>query len=94
MRLFCHLYFVSFKFQPNPQATTHNQGHKGKGNAGGYSRALHSVQPPTKQQRDGHQPLKRAPEHPLGHWGVHLAAGGDAMESAASDGATRLSNRR
>ena len=67
-------------FQPDPQAITHNQDHKGEGNAGGYSRALQSVQPPTKQQRDGHQPLKRAPEHPLGHWGVHLAAGGDGVD--------------
>ena len=67
-------------FQPNPQAITHNQDHKGEGNAGGYSRALESVQPPTKQQRDGYQPLKRAPEHPLGHWGVHLAAGGDGVD--------------
>ena len=55
-------------FQPDLQAITHNQHHKGEGSVGGYSRALQSVQPPTKQQRDGHQPLKRAPEHPLGHW--------------------------
>ena len=67
-------------FQLDPQATTHNQHHKGEGNAGEYSHALQSVQPPTKQQRDCQQPLKRAPEHPLGYWGVHLAAGGDGVD--------------
>ena len=33
-------------YQPNPQAITHNQDHKGEGNAGGYSRASQSVQLP------------------------------------------------
>jgi len=64
---------VSFIFQLDPQAITHNQHHKGEGNAGIYSRALQSVQPPTKQQRDCHQPFKRVAEPPLGHWGVQLA---------------------
>ena len=68
-------------FQPDPQAIKYNRNHKGDGNAGGYSRALKSVQPPTKQQRDCHQPLKRAPEHALGYWGVHLVAGGDGIDN-------------
>ena len=33
-------------FQPDPQAITHNQHHKGEGNAGEFSRALQSVQLP------------------------------------------------
>ena len=33
-------------FQPDPQAIKYNRNHKGDGNAGGYSRALQSVQPP------------------------------------------------
>ena len=67
-------------FQLDPQAITHNQHHKGEGNAGVYSRALQSVQPPTKRRSDCHQPFKRASEHPLVHWGVHLAAGGDGVD--------------
>ena len=43
-------------FLSDPQAITHNQDHKGEGNAGGYSRASQCIQPPSSNSAIANRP--------------------------------------